>query len=232
MPIMIDVKNIVKRYGTKTVLNNISLQIKQGEVIAITGENGAGKSTLLDIILGIQKQESGTITYAPTSLQKQVGVQLQTTPFFPDLTAKENIQIFAAFYRMKLNPIQCEVSLSEFELQDVSHTLASKLSGGQKKKLAIAIATVYDPSVIFLDEPTASLDPKARIHIKQLSASLAKKGKTIMLTSHDMEEVSKLATRLLMLKNGRIVLDGAPEQLLEEHQKEDLESLYLSITGG
>jgi len=226
----IEAEGLVKTYGNRTVVGGLDLTIGKGEVLAIIGPNGAGKSTVLDLVLGLRKQDSGTVTYWIDNPYRHIGLQLQSTPFFPGFNALENLRMFAAFYGVRLKDDQLLLLLSKCGLGDVAKTDASRLSGGQQKRLAIAMTLVHNPQLIFLDEPTAALDPRARREIRDLIRSLAVSGTTVVFTSHDMEEVQKLATRIVMIRLGRIQASGSAEELLSEHQVNSLEELYIKLT--
>jgi len=226
----IEAKGLVKTYGNRTVVGGLDLTIGKGEVLAIIGPNGAGKSTVLDLVLGLRKQDSGTVTYWTDNPYRHIGLQLQSTPFFPGFNALENLRMFAAFYGVRLQDAQLLLLLSKCGLGDVAKTDASRLSGGQQKRLAIAMTLVHNPQLIFLDEPTAALDPRARREIRDLIRSLASSGTTVVFTSHDMEEVQKLATRIVMISMGKIQASGSAEDLLSEQQVTSLEELYIKLT--
>lgn len=229
IPKLLKAVGLKKRYGNRYVVNGIDMEIQQNEVIAVIGPNGAGKSTMLDLILGLKKADEGTVEYWSAHYRSQVGVQLQSTPFFPGLSALENLQLFGAFYRKKLSAEEAVSLLQLCGLQEVAGTEASRLSGGQQKRLAIAVSVVHQPKLVFLDEPTAALDPKSRREIHNLIRKLAESGCTIVFTSHDMEEVHKLADRLMMIDAGRVVAEGKPEELCTAYQTENLEELYLKL---
>ncbi|SMF65260.1 ABC-2 type transport system ATP-binding protein [Paenibacillus uliginis N3/975] len=230
MKTLIQAHGLVKTYGHKHVVNGIHLDIREGEVLAIIGPNGAGKSTTLDLILGLRRPDDGSVTYWTSQPSRHIGLQLQSTPFFPGFTALENLRMFAAFYGLRLKDHQLMPHLERCGLADAAKTDALRLSGGQQKRLAIAMALVHDPNLLFLDEPTASLDPRARREIRELIRSLADAGTSIVFTSHDMEEVNKLAQRILLICNGKIQAEGSPEFLLSTHGAESLEELYISLT--
>jgi ABC-2 type transport system ATP-binding protein len=157
-------------------------------------------------------------------------VQLQSTPFFRGLTVSENLKLFANFYGVHLSKQQVSELLARCGLTEVARTEASRLSGGQQKRLAIALTLSHQPRLIFLDEPTAALDPRARHEIRELIRSLATVGTTIVFTSHDMEEVGKLADRVVLVVEGRVCAEGKPADLLTEYNVESLEELYLKLT--
>ncbi|MUG46878.1 ABC transporter ATP-binding protein [Paenibacillus woosongensis] len=230
MNYLIQADGLTKVYKKRHVIRNISLTIYPGEVIGIIGPNGAGKSTTLDLLLGLRRPDQGTVTYGHPELYRRIGVQLQSTPFFPGYSALENMRLFAAFYGVRLKTDAIMSLLAQCGLEEAARTDAFRLSGGQQKRLAIAMTLVHDPSLVFLDEPTAALDPRARREIRELIALLAKSGTSVVFTSHDMEEVYKLATRIVMIDGGILRADGRPEDLLNEYGASGLEELYVQLT--
>ncbi|WP_042454504.1 ABC transporter ATP-binding protein [Neobacillus dielmonensis] len=230
--ILMEAHGLMKQYGTRTVVNGVSMKVYENEILAIIGPNGAGKSTTLEMILGLRKQDAGEVYYWNKDFQKEVGIQLQATPFFPGLTAFENLQLFAAFYKKKLSKQLGIELLSLCGLRDVMKTEGSRLSGGQQKRLAIAVALVHNPKVVFLDEPTAALDPKSRREIHQLLTELHRRGTTVVFTSHDMDEVAKLSHRVMMIDQGAVITEGDAKELCEIHGVQNLEELYLHLTVG
>ena len=230
MQTLIEARGLVKQYGRRKVVNGLDLTIHQGEILAIIGPNGAGKSTTLDMILGLKKPDAGEVTYWCREPKRQIGVQLQSTPFFPGFTALENLRMFAAFYGVRLTDRELYEHLERCGLADVAKTDASRLSGGQQKRLAIAVTLLHRPQLVFLDEPTAALDPRARREIRGLIRDLAESGTTVVFTSHDMEEVHKLATRIVLFRAGRIAASGTPEDLLARYGANSLEELYIRHT--
>ncbi|MGZ9586555.1 ABC transporter ATP-binding protein [Paenibacillus marinisediminis] len=232
MSTLIKAQGLVKTYGKKQVVNGLDLVIEEGEVVAIIGPNGAGKSTTLDLILGLRRPDEGSVAYWTSEANRYIGLQLQSTPFFPGFTVIENLRLFAAFYGLRLKDRQLMVHLERCGLVEAARTNALRLSGGQQKRLAIAMALVHEPKLLFLDEPTAALDPRARREIRELIQSLAASGTSIVFTSHDMEEVHKLANRIVMLKDGQIQASGSPASLLDRYEMNTLEDLYISLTGG
>ncbi|CAM3421680.1 ABC transporter ATP-binding protein [Marinicrinis lubricantis] len=227
---VIQAKGLVKRYGRRTAVNRLDLTVERGEVLAVIGPNGAGKSTTLDLLLGLKKPDEGTVTYWSSDPYRHIGVQLQSTPFFYGFTALENLRMFAAFYGLRLKDSVLLSYLDQCGLRETAQTKADRLSGGQQKRLAIAMTLMHHPELIFLDEPTAALDPRARREIRSLIRSLSSKGTTIVFTTHDMEEVHKLATRIIMIVDGIIQAAGTPEQLIAAYGVDSLEELYIHLT--
>jgi ABC-2 type transport system ATP-binding protein len=230
--LFIKAKAIQKAYGKKKVVKSISLGIQEKEILAVIGPNGAGKSTTLEMLIGLRQADAGEISYWHEQYKEKMGVQLQAATFFSSLTASENARLFGAFYRKAFTKKQVEKILSMCGLYEARSVEATKLSGGQQKRLAIVIATIHNPELLFLDEPTAALDPNARQEIHSLIRQLHSQGKTIVFTSHDMEEVDKLATRVIMIDQGNIIAEGKPAELCKMHQVSRLEELYQKLTTG
>lgn len=227
---LIQATELHKQFKGREVVKGISLTIKKGEVVALIGTNGAGKSTTLAMLLGMLQPDSGSIVTWREDFQAHVGVQLQATPFFEGYTAEENLALFAAMYHVKLTKTDIRNKLEQCHLLDVRKTPAVSLSGGQQKRLAIAVTTLHNPKLIVLDEPAAGLDPRARHEIRALIQNLAANQCTVIFSSHDMEEVAHMADRLILMHEGKIVAQGAPDDLVKQYNAEHLEALYLQLT--
>lgn len=227
---LIEGKKLVKNFKNKPVIQGIDFEIKQGEILALIGPNGVGKSTTIAMLLGILPPDEGTIYYWRSDYKEHIGVQLQSTPFFEGYSARENLKLFAALYHINLNDEEIEKKLIDCHLGEAGKTPAVKLSIGQQKRLAIGVTTVHRPELVVLDEPTAGLDPRSRYEIKEMIDALAKNNQTVLFSSHDMEEVEKLANRLIFMNHGKIIDQGSPAELIDKHQVENLEMLYLKFT--
>ncbi|MBU5443720.1 ABC transporter ATP-binding protein [Paenibacillus sp. MSJ-34] len=227
---LLEAEHVSKTYGGRPVVDDVGLHIATGEILGIIGPNGAGKSTTIDLLLGLRRADSGRISYWRKDYLAHVGVQLQSTSFFPGLSCYDNLRLFAALYKKRLSRPETMQLLRLCGLEEAARTEASRLSGGQQKRLAIAIATVHDPRLVFLDEPTSALDPRARIEIHSVIRQLAAKGTSIILTSHDMEEVHQLADRVMMIDRGRVIAEGTPHELCERFNAARLEEVYLQLT--
>lgn len=227
---LLETHGLVKRYGDRVAVRGIDFYVNTGEVVGVIGPNGAGKSTLLEMILGLRTPDAGTIAFSLDHPHRQIGVQLQSTPFFRGLTTAENLTLFANFYGVRLHRQQVTEILGQCGLADAARVEAARLSGGQQKRLAIAMTLAHKPRLIFLDEPTAALDPRARREIRNLIRSLASSGTSIVFTSHDMEEVGKLADRVVLIVEGRVCAEGTPANLLSQYAVNSLEELYLNLT--
>ncbi|PWT73123.1 MAG: ABC transporter ATP-binding protein [Chloroflexi bacterium] len=227
---LLEAHNLVKHYGRHTVIDHVSLDVSPGEIVALIGPNGAGKSTTLEVILGLRAADGGKVVFWREDPLGEIGIQLQATPFFRGLTTAENLRLFASFYGVRLTQAQIVATLERCGLAGATHTEAAKLSGGQKKRLAIALTLAHSPRLLFLDEPTAALDPHGRHDIRALVRSLASTGVAVVFTSHDMEEVGKLADRVVLIVEGQVRADGTPTDLLARFGAPTLEDLYLELT--
>ncbi|WP_157142806.1 ABC transporter ATP-binding protein [Brachyspira pilosicoli] len=226
--VLISAKNIEKKFNKNIILKDVSLDINKGEVIALVGPNGSGKTTLINILLGILKADNGELKINIENYKKHIGLQLQSTPFFEGYNVKDNILMFSALYDIKMSDEKIESILNKYNLNP--KTPAIKLSGGEQKKLAIMIATMQNPDLLIFDEPTASLDPRERYNIKNMILELAKNNKTILFTSHDLEEVEDIASKIVFLYKGEILEKGNKEELLKKYNFDSLEKVYLHIT--
>lgn len=226
--VLISAKNIEKKFNKNIILKDVSLDINKGEVIALVGPNGSGKTTLINILLGILKADKGELKINIEDYKKHIGLQLQSTPFFEGYNVKDNILMFSALYDIKMSDEEIESILNKYNLNP--KTPAIKLSGGEQKKLAIMIATMQNPDLLIFDEPTASLDPRERYNIKNMILELAKNNKTILFTSHDLEEVEDIASKIVFLYKGEVLEKGSKEELLKKYNFDSLEKVYLHIT--
>jgi ABC-2 type transport system ATP-binding protein len=218
MPASIEVANLTKKYGSLMAVDDISFSVEQGETFGVLGPNGAGKTTTLEMIEGLKRPTSGRVLVEGLDVRKQtnavksiIGVQLQGSSFFENLSLIELIHVFAACYDRKVDAHQL---LAEVQLTEKANNRARELSGGQRQRLSIAIALVNDPKVLFLDEPTTGLDPQARRNLWELVKLIKSKGKTVVLTTHYMDEAEVLCDRIAIMDNARIVALDTTAQLL------------------
>ena len=219
---IIDVRGLVKRYGSITAVNGVDLTVYEHEIFGILGPNGAGKTTTLEIIEGLRDPDEGSIMLAgidavrdKVALKKSIGVQLQSTALFDYLTIAELIELFAALYDADTSKARVDDLISMVSLQEKRGSRVGELSGGQQQRLSIAIALVNDPKVLFLDEPTTGLDPQARRNLWDVVRSLRDAGKTIVLTSHYMEEAEELCDRVAVMDHGQIIACDTPLALVQ-----------------
>ncbi len=243
---MIEVHKLKKVYGKFTAVNEIDLKINKGEIFGILGPNGAGKTTTLEMIEGLKTPTSGTIHLDGKDVEKDtyevkkvIGVQLQASSFFDGLNLAEIINVFASFYEREVDPMAL---LKEVDLVDKAKNQVKELSGGQKQRFSIAVGLVNDPKVLFLDEPTTGLDPQARRHLWDLVRKINKNGKTIIITTHYMDEAEILCDRVAIMDKGRIISLDSPRRLIENllgkgfskpilQQQANLEDVFLNLTG-
>ncbi|HLY30712.1 MAG TPA: ABC transporter ATP-binding protein [Ktedonobacterales bacterium] len=215
---MVSVSGLVKRYGRFTAVSGISLAIRRGEIFGLLGPNGAGKTTTLEIIEGIRLADEGTVIVDGLNVRKQrrvvqqrIGVQLQATTLFPDLTVREIINLFGAFYP---HAVSADDLLSEVALTEKARAYPQDLSGGQRQRLALALALVNDPTLVFLDEPTTGLDPQSRHMLWESVLRLRERGKTVVLTTHFMDEAQTLCDRIAIMDHGAIIAQDTPAGLI------------------
>lgn len=244
--LIIDVKNLTKKFGDFTAVDNISFHVEQGEIFGILGPNGAGKTTTLEIIETLQESTSGEVLVEgldvkkhPWEVKRKIGVQLQSSGFYPQLTLVELLKMFAVFYDVKVEPIE---ELKKFQLEDKKKMFFEKLSGGQKQRFSLATTLINEPNLIFLDEPTTGLDPQARVNLWETIREINKKGVTVVMTTHYMQEAEELCDRIAVMDKGKIIKTGTPKQLIqdllatgftrhEEVKKATLEDVFLNLTG-
>lgn len=227
---LIEFINVNKTFKGKKVINQLNFNINENEVIALVGTNGAGKTTTIRMLLGISQPDSGIIHRWTEDFSAKTGVQLQSTPFFEGYTVIENLKMFGTFYQVELDDKKIDEILRDFHLEDTKNIVASKLSLGQQKRLAISITTLHDPELIILDEPSAGLDPSGQKDVQRMIQRLKSQGKTILFSSHDMLEVRNVADRIFIMHEGNLLEEGAPEALLNKYGVKDLEELFYQLT--
>ncbi|WP_234540017.1 ABC transporter ATP-binding protein [Streptomyces shenzhenensis] len=216
---VIVLEGLTKRYGEVTALDNVSLTVRRGEFFGILGPNGAGKTTLVEIVEGMREADSGTVTLLgqspwprDTTLLARIGVQTQASAFFARLTAGEHLRTVAALYRT--DPATVPTALKRVGLTDKENARIDHLSGGQRQRLAVATALLHEPELIFLDEPTAALDPEARRELWDLLRSLRSEGRTIVCTTHYLDEAEALCDRVAIIADGRLAALDTPRNLI------------------
>jgi ABC-2 type transport system ATP-binding protein len=213
-------KNLTKRYGSRQALAGIDLRVEDGEVLALLGPNGAGKTTFLEILEGLRSADGGEAlvlgenpgtSAGRRKVQERIGVSLQTTALFDTLTVAETLDLFGSFYASRA---PSATLLDQIGLTDRAGVRVGDLSGGQRQRVAIALALVNRPDLVFLDEPTTGLDPVARRYVWESIRQISAEGRTIILTTHYMEEATQLARHVAIMDNGRIVSEGTPEGIV------------------
>ncbi len=243
---IIAVRDLRKRYGQLTAVDGVSFDVAEGEVFGILGPNGAGKTTTLEMIEGMRPIDEGSATIDgidvrrdPREVKRRIGIQLQASAFFDELTLVELLDLFGRLYGRDVEPMTL---LAMIELTDKAKSQVRTLSGGQKQRFSIASALVNDPRVLFLDEPTTGLDPQARRHMWGLVRRIREEGRTVVLTTHYMEEAEELCDRVAIMDGGRIIALDTPGALVDAlisrgFRKErverlaNLEDVFIDMTG-
>jgi ABC-2 type transport system ATP-binding protein len=214
---VLQVENLTKRYGDVEAVRGISFSVQEGEVFGLLGPNGAGKTSTIEILEGLRTPDGGNISvcgFDPRTqadeLKHEIGAALQSTSLPEKIRVAEAIKLFASFYKRRRN---VDDLLRRFGLEEKRNAFYSQLSGGQKQRLALAMALVNDPKVLFLDEPTAGLDPQVRREIYDIIEELKREKKTIVLTTHYIEEAEKLCDRVAIVDHGKLIIEGTPREL-------------------
>ena len=244
--VLIKVENLHKNYGSFEAVKGVSFEVYQNEVFGLLGPNGAGKTTTVEMMEGLRRISHGEIDIMGIDVRKQraklkekIGVQLQSSAFFEELTVWETLDLFASFYHKKRD---LRKIIQDFDLHEKEKTWVKNLSGGQRQRLSIGVAMVNHPEVIYVDEPTTGLDPQARRHTWEIVQKLKSEGKTVILTTHYMEEAEVLCDRVAIMDEGKIIEMGTPQKLIDSllskgfkkervRQLADLEDVFLDLTG-
>jgi len=244
--IIIEVKNLVMKYGDLTAVDNISFDVYEGEIFGLLGPNGAGKTTTLEIMETLRTATSGEVYIDKLSVSKDrekvkniIGVQLQQSGFYPGINLTELIHLFAGLYNVKVNPGEI---LEMVGLTEKAKSVYKNLSGGQKQRFAVATTLINQPRVVFLDEPTTGLDPQARINLWDLVKNIQSRGTTAVITTHYMDEAEKLCNRVGIIDSGKIIAIDSPDGLIdnllnsgfernEKVRHATLEDVFLNLTG-
>lgn len=243
---IIEVKNLVKNYGSFEAVKGISFEVKEGEIFGLLGPNGAGKSTTLEIIETLRSKTSGEVLVdgfnvdsQANNIKKIIGVQLQTSGYYPGLNLTELIHLFAGLYNRELNAMDL---LKTVNLEEKAKAKYKELSGGQKQRFSVATTLINEPKIVFLDEPTTGLDPQARRNLWELVRSIQKRGATVIITTHYMDEAEYLCDRVAIIDRGKIVALDTPGNLIDkllatgferpkQMKQANLEDVFISITG-
>jgi ABC-2 type transport system ATP-binding protein len=243
---ILEVKNLVKRYGDLVAVNGISFSVHRQEIFGILGPNGAGKTSTLEMIETLRSIDGGEVylnglevhTHAQ-EVKRLIGVQLQSSSFFDKLNLRELLLLFGEMYGRVVDPMKL---LAEVELEDKVKAQVGQLSGGQKQRFSIAAALVNEPVLLFLDEPTTGLDPQARRHLWGVVKRIRLEGKTIVITTHYMEEAEELCDRVAIMDQGKIIALDSPQELVRQllaggftkdrvERLASLEDVFLRLTG-
>ena len=243
---IIEVKDLVKKYGDFTAVNGLSFDVYENEIFGLLGTNGAGKSTTLEIIETLREKTSGKVFVDgidldkdPEGIKKVIGVQLQSSGYYPGLNLVELIDLFCGLYNQKTDAKEL---LKLFNLEDKAKNKFKELSGGQKQRFSIATTLINKPKIIFLDEPTTGLDPQARRNLWDLILQVREQGTTVVITTHYMDEAEILCDRCAIVDHGRIIALESPDALIDklvaggferkkEVKKANLEDVFIHLTG-
>ena len=236
MTYLLNVQNLEKSFGTNKVVDDLSFQISPGECLGVIGPNGAGKTTTLRMCLGLTTPDSGNITFFDTlsmpdeamAIKARLGVVSQMDTLDPDFTAEENLLVYGRYFGMKDRDIKARIAqLLEFgALTSKAKAKPGELSGGMKRRLSLSRALINQPQMLMLDEPTTGLDPQARHLMWERLQMLMQEGKSILLTTHFMDEAERLCDRLLVIDHGKKIAEGKPRDLIAQHLEPDVVELY------
>ena len=234
----IEVSDLVKYYGNKEAVKNINFKIKENEIIGLLGPNGCGKTTTIGMILGLLKPTSGEILIDGEKIEKKRIETLKKINFISPyielpkkLTVKQNLIVYARLYDVKNINSQVDYLVEKFRLHKLLNRLTGELSSGQKNRVSLAKALINDPKVLLLDEPTASLDPEVGDYVRTFLENYKnEKNISILLASHNMNEITRLCTSILMMKEGKIIDEGKPLDLIKKHGRKNLEEVFLKLS--
>jgi ABC-2 type transport system ATP-binding protein len=243
------VEDLRVSYGSKRAVDGVSLDINEGEIFGLLGPNGAGKTSTLSAIEGLLRPDSGSIRIGevdaranPTAAKARLGVQLQSTSFQADLTVREIVRLYAGLYGVPLTRAGIDDLLANVHLGEEASKRFSQLSGGQQKRVSLLIATIHSPPLVLLDEPTAGLDPQARRQLWDRIERLRDIGRSILLTTHSMEEAQAVCHRVAIIDTGKLITVDTPAGLIEKHKDDPrvrkvahgqvtLEDVFIGLTG-
>jgi ABC-2 type transport system ATP-binding protein len=233
----VEVTELAKVIRERIIVDRISFTVNEGEIFGLLGHNGSGKTTTFNMLSGLLAPSSGTIMILGKNIKElyrsrpEIGFVTQENSFYETLTVRENLEFFASQYDIDGQKVfeRIKSLLAQMKLSEKTDVLASKLSGGMKRRLNIACSIIHDPKVIFLDEPTVGLDPVVRKEIWAIIENLKRENKTIMITSHYMEEIEHLCDRVAIMFSGRIVASGTPEELKRRYKLKQMEDVFAHL---
>lgn len=234
------IERLVKKYEDVTAVNDLSLQVARGELFGLLGPNGAGKTTTINILCGLVNPTSGFVSVYGYDVQVElekvkqlIGVCTQETAVYGYLTGLENVELFGSLYAMEGDVLKArrKILLEKMGLNKDARRKVEKYSGGMKRRLSLILALVHDPQVVFLDEPTVGMDPQSRRAVWGFIRELKAEGKTIILTTHYMEEAEDLCDRVGIIDHGKLIALGSPSELISDGGVGSLEELFIKLTG-
>ena len=233
----IKVKNLKKWYGKKEAVKNVNFEIKENEIVGLLGPNGCGKTTTIGMMLGLLKPSSGEVLINGLKIEENRIDILQKINFISPyielpkkLTVKQNLIVYGKLYSIKNLNNKIDYLVSKLRLENLLNRITGELSSGQKNRISLAKAIINDPVVLLLDEPTASLDPEIGDFVRTFLENYKKENKvSILLASHNMDEVTRLCSSIMMMKNGSIIDEGKPKDLIKKHGRQNLEEVFLKL---
>lgn len=234
------IENLTKKFEDKLAVDQLNLRVDKGELFGLLGPNGAGKTTIVNILCGLVKPTSGTATIYGYNIQKDMqkikallGVCLQETAIYPYLTGKENLELLGKLYGMNKKAVKerSALLLNKMELMDDAKRVTTKYSGGMKRRLSLALALINDPQIAFLDEPTVAMDPQSRHAVWDFIKEQKTQDKTVILTTHYMEEAEELCDRVGIIDHGKLIALGTPKELIAKNHVKNLEEVFIQLTG-
>jgi ABC-2 type transport system ATP-binding protein len=248
--LILEVDKVNVFYGSFQAVNNVSFDVREGEIFGLLGPNGAGKTSTLSAVEGLLKPNSGTVTVAgynnrekPLHARAAMGVQLQSTSFQPELTVAEILQLYAGIYGVDMPGEKLKAILRDINLEDAEKKRFGQLSGGQQQRVSLVIATIHNPRLVLLDEPTTGLDPQSRRQLWERIEAIREKGHGVLITTHSMEEAEAVCDRIGIIDHGRVITIDTPQALIEKHRndpeviavsrrgKVTLEDVFIALTG-
>ena len=235
---LVEVKNLKKKYGSKEAVKGISFNIQKNEIIGLLGPNGSGKTTTIGMMLGLLKPTNGEILIDGKKIEENRIETLKKINFISPyielpkkLTVKQNLIVYCKLYNVSNIKNRIEYLVEKLRLEDLLSRITGELSSGQKNRVSLAKALINNPTVLFLDEPTASLDPEIGDFVRSFLENYKKDKKiSILLASHNMSEVTRLCKTVLMMKDGIIIDKGCPNELIQKHGRENLEEVFLKLS--
>lgn len=232
---VVKVSNITKTISRSVILDDISIEIKEGEIVGLIGPSGSGKSTLVKSIIGMEKVDCGLIEVLNKNIPnldilQDIGYMAQSDALYDDLTGEENLKFFATLFSIKKNKLKDRINYVSniVNINDHLSKKVSNYSGGMKRRLSLAIALIQDPKLLILDEPTVGIDPKLRFKIWDELYNLKKQGKSIVITTHVMDEASK-CDKLALIREGKIIAKGSPADIKDQFKSPTIEEVFLKI---